>query len=373
MVSNFGPIVLQAVEKVADAEIILGDLPGGMKSLSDSCLVVDALGAKMRKELLEEFVQMQLVAYENLFSHGKQHFTLDTVDRRWAWFKRLLKHIDAKFASIFPPHWRLSLRLCLEFIERTKIHLVLMLSELESKDITDVHALLKALQSSIRFEQELGEKFNLLKELRQSKEAEEAAQKLLVQEQEMQQKLKRDDKLMYIPTDHNAINKEDETESGFLSLANSAICGGISGVFDKFLGPYVLLERQNLEDMLHKLSQDEDTTSEGVMGMDSSAGTYGNVYGSSTNMFVFIKNSIKRCTGLTTGQTFLSLSKEFKTCMQQYVKMLKSRCPPASTVTAQQVTYKIPPGGEIGNPTSITSICISHYTGLKDIFGDVFG
>ena len=319
-----------------------------MKSLSDSCLVVDALGAKMRKELLEEFVQMQLVAYENLFSYGKQHFTLDTVDRRWAWFKRLLKHIDAKFASIFPPHWRLPLRLCLEFIERTKIHLVLMLSELESKDVTDVHALLKALQSSIRFEQELGEKFNLLNELRQSKEAEEAAQKLLLQEQEMQQKLKRDDKLMYIPTDHDAINKEDETESGFLSLANSAICGGVSGVFDKFLGPYVLLERQNLEDMLQKLSQDEDTTSDGVMGMDSSAGTYGNVYGSSTNMFVFIKNSIKRCTGLTTGQTFLSLSKEFKTCMQQYVKMLKNRCPPVITVTAQQVTYKLPPGGEIG-------------------------
>lgn len=41
--------------------------------------------------------------------------------------------------------------------------------DLESKDITDVHALLKALQSSLRFEQELDEKFNLLHELKQSK------------------------------------------------------------------------------------------------------------------------------------------------------------------------------------------------------------
>ena len=43
-------------------------------------------------------------------------------------------------------------------------------------------------------------------------------------------------------------------------------------------------------------------------------------------MFVFIKNSIKRCTALTTGQTFFALTKEFKACMMQYVKMLSVRC-----------------------------------------------
>jgi hypothetical protein len=220
-----------------------------------------------------------------------------------------------------------------------------MLMEMDSKDNTDVHALLKALQSSLRFEQELGEKFNLLQELRQSKEAEENASKLLAHELEMKERLKRDDKLMYIPTDHNAINKEDESESGFLALANSAICGGITGIFDKFLGPYVLLERQNLEEMLQKLSQEEDTTSEEVGGGGSA---YGNVYGSSTNMFVFIKNSIKRCTGLTTGQTFLSLTKEFKGCMQQYMEMLRNRCPPPVN-TGGQVTYKLPPGAEVGS------------------------
>jgi hypothetical protein len=56
----------------------------------------------------------------------------------------------------------------------------------------------------------------------------------------------------------------DETESGFLKLAHDAIVGGISNVFDKFLGSYVLLERQNLEDLILKLSQEEDIASEGV-------------------------------------------------------------------------------------------------------------
>ena len=36
-------------------------LPGSMKAFSDSCLVVDSLGVAARRELLEEFVQQQLV------------------------------------------------------------------------------------------------------------------------------------------------------------------------------------------------------------------------------------------------------------------------------------------------------------------------
>eukprot|EP01038_Epipyxis_sp_PR26KG_P011126 gene11126-14933_t len=340
----------QLVENVADIDVI-SDLPGGgLKSLADSCLVVDALGGKVRKELLEEFVRMQLVSYENLFSMGKQHFPIEQVDRRWAWFKRQLKWLDSKFSTVFPAHWRVQLRFCLEFVERTKIHLITMLTDLDSRDSTDVHTLLKALQSALRFEVEMNEKFNVGELIRSCKESEEAKEKLKIMEAATHQKLKKDDKLMYVPTDHNAINEEDETESGFLALAHASIVGGISGVFDKFLGPYVLLERQNLEELLTRLSQEEDTTSEGVGmsggGYGSSAKTnFGNVYGSSSSMFVFIKNSIKRCTALTTGQTFLSLSKEFKACMQQYVELLRNRCPQGS---GNPPVYKIPPGGEVG-------------------------
>ena len=41
-----------------------------MKSLSDACLVVDALGPMARKDLLDEFVQLQLLPYEKIFSTG---------------------------------------------------------------------------------------------------------------------------------------------------------------------------------------------------------------------------------------------------------------------------------------------------------------
>jgi hypothetical protein len=74
-----------------------------------------------RKELLEEFVLLQLVPYDTLFGVGRTHCSLDQVDRRWSWFKRLLKYIDSKFGTIFPTHWRLPLRLCMEFTENTKV------------------------------------------------------------------------------------------------------------------------------------------------------------------------------------------------------------------------------------------------------------
>lgn len=336
------------VVSVADTDIIMSEMPGGMKSLSDATLVVDALGTKVRRELLEEFVQMQLIPYDNLFGAGKEHNSLEDVERRWAWFKRLLKWVDQKFGHIFPPHWRLPLRMCLEFTERSKLHLVQLLSEMESSDSMDVHALLKALQSTLRYEKEMSERFNV-KELLRQKESQELAEQARAKDRDMQQKLKKDGKLMYIPTDHSLADIDDENESGFLGLAYNAITGGISGVFDKFLGSYVLLERQNLEDMLQRLSQEEDTAegnAEGDSGFSGSKskGSFGNVYGSASSMFVFIKNSIKRCTALTTGQSFLSLSKEFKSSIQHYVEMMRNRCPPCS---GNPPVYRLATGGEI--------------------------
>jgi hypothetical protein len=59
----------------------------------------------------------------------------------------------------------------------------------------------------------------------------------------------------------------------------------------------------------------------GVSGVSSK----GNVYESSIQMFVFIKNSIRRCTTLTTGHTFLALSQEFRTSLKKYADSLRAK------------------------------------------------
>jgi len=314
----------QILETVADVSAVIGDLPGGMKHLSDSCLVVDALGAAARKELLEEFVQLQLEPYERLFGPDRPHFSLDQVDRRWAWFKRLLKMVDVKFQNVCPPHWRLPLRLCLEFTERTKEHIVQVLTVLESKDQMDVHALLKALQTTLKFEQEMASRFECPTPTLFPPPGIAAVTE---SQGEMERRLIYQDKLMYVPTNHEKEIGDDELEIKFLKNAQISIGAGMSGVFDKFMGSYVLLERQNLEELLQRLGQDEDSTGDGDQA-------FGNVYSSASSMFVFIKNSIKRCTALSNGLTFVALCKEFKTCMQQYSEMLRNRCPLPITVSA---------------------------------------
>lgn len=284
--------------------------------------------------------------YETLFGINQQHCSLDQVERRWAWFKRLLKYIEAKFGTIFPNHWRIPLRLCLEFIDRTKLHLIQLLGNMESSGTMDVNQLLKALQSSIRFEKEMTERFNIVSDLKKCLEAEEAkiSGKPVIKDLSYNQHNK-DEKLVLSSSTASATinlnpegNKEEELESTFLTASYTTLSGGLSGSFDKFLGSYVLLERQNLEEMLGRLSQEEDTTTD-----DSHA--IGHLYGSATNMFVFIKNNIKRCTALTTGQTFLSLSEEWRSCMQKYISMLKSRCPPE--LSSNPPVFRLPAGTEV--------------------------
>jgi len=355
----------QLVDSVAApaAREMIGEINGAVKAFSDSCLVVDSLGISARRELLDEFVQLQLVPYEKLFSQDQQHCSLEQVERRWAWFKRLLKSVDTKFSGICPTHWRLPLRLCLEFTERTKIHLVSLLTQLEATDSIDVHALLKALQSTLRFEQEMSARF--VADIPSADGERPAAASSAASSSQTTfyttkyhkaadaEKLKEEGQVMYIPTDHSAVNVDDVEESGFLRLAQEAISGdkgSSSSVFDRFLGSYVLLERQNLEDMLLRLSEEEDTADSA-----DSASKGNNVYGSSMSMFVFIKNSIKRCTAFSKGVTFLALSKELKTCMHQYVGLLHKRCPAAEKIPsvfpaggAATTFYPLPTGAEKG-------------------------
>ena len=115
----------------------------------------------------------------------------------------------------------------------------------------------------------------------------------------------------------------------------------ISCEFDRFLGPYVLVERQSLEDMVRRLSGEEDSTRVNESNSGSAP-----VYGSAMNMFAFIKGSIKRCTTITNGQTFLSLCKEFRTCLQQYCESLQSRSV-VPLMSGGVVTYKLTPGMEV--------------------------
>lgn len=89
------------------------------------------------------------------------------------------------------------------------------------------------------------------------------------------------------------------------------IVGVLSGVFEPFMGPYIAFERRNLDDLITAASRaagspDDDIDRDRKLP----------VFSTSVNIFVYIKNSIQRCTKFTTGQTFFDLHQEYKLCLR---------------------------------------------------------
>lgn len=256
-----------------------------ISSLNQAYLVVDALGEKCRKDLLERFSQIQLLPYTKLFQHGSKYAGLDCMDQRFAWFRFLLGLIDEKLHDIFPSKWQVPYHLFLEFSRRTKHHLEEILADEEKEDhdpTARIQFLLKTIQSVVAFESEITASF--------------------------------------ITRDRMDANKDVNTYE---------IPESIRDAFDPYLGTYVQLERQGLEQLMESAMSEEEAP---VMthvnqGAPLPLYTASEPYESSLKIFEYIKKSLQRCTNFSTGVTFLSLSKEFRACLQLYSQRLKFRSP----------------------------------------------
>ena len=260
-----------------------------IESLNQICLIVDALGADFRRDLMDRFSQIQLIPYEKFFKFGNGNplSTLDHLDRRCLWFKKLLITIDNRVSCIFPPNYRLPVHLFSEFVRRTKQHVGDLLDEMEKDDALDrnvhVATLLKALKGMLAFEAEMKASFSV-----------------------------------HLQSDADDDDDDEAGQGGPIEVHDS-----IAEAFDPYLGAYVQLERQNLETLMTGLVRDEES---GVVGEEGPQKPT-DAFVSSRKMFEYIKGSLKRCTQFSTGLTYLSLSKEFRVCLAHYANSLKCRCP----------------------------------------------
>lgn len=129
----------------------------------------------------------------------------------------------------------------------------------------------------------------------------------------------------------------------------------MSCIFDDFMGPYVILERRNLEAMIRSLASQDNavlaTTMAAYLSDPKGKETIAMHYESAPRMFEAIKGSMKRCIALTTGQPFVSLSMQYRNCIALYANALKARCPdPVQAVKGpgqSGLSYKIDPEVEM--------------------------
>jgi hypothetical protein len=250
------------------------------------------------------------------FARGGDASSLDQVERRFAWFRRVIREVEHRFSGTFPAKWKVPHRICLEFLAVTRSHLLAVLSS-GDPEVENVTLLLKALQKTLVFEKEMQVKFEGGADVVTSAIA------------------ALDERGQFVdPKSAAGIKRRHELERAAKKRADAAGDGGLgaaspeageshvpkisnllSSVYDPFMGPYISLERKNLEEMMTKYLEEEQVGQDGALP----------VYTSSVQMFGYFKGSIKRCTALTAGKTFFDLQKEFKASLSKYGSVLRGK------------------------------------------------
>ncbi|KAL7473685.1 hypothetical protein ACHAXS_014184 [Conticribra weissflogii] len=95
------------------------------------------------------------------------------------------------------------------------------------------------------------------------------------------------------------------------------LLGIASHTFDDHMSPYVALEERAMDEQLHTAQSDNTVDTRGERP----------VFVSSTNLFIYMKNSITRCTALTKEKTFYLLQRAFQKKLQSYASVLDKKIP----------------------------------------------
>jgi len=164
------------------------------------------------------------------------------------------------------------------------------------------------------------------------------------------------------------------------------LAGIASTTFDDHMSPYVALEERSMDEQLHAASLDNMVDTRGDRP----------VFVSSTNLFIYMKNSITRCTALTKEKTFFLLQRAFQKKLRSYASVLEKKLPPplsqnvakmalanihagsggagghSSSSHATTTVYRIPPGEEVTicHVIDTCEYCADTVEALEDLIRD---
>lgn len=165
------------------------------------------------------------------------------------------------------------------------------------------------------------------------------------------------------------------------SRALKPLIGIASGAYQSYMDPYIRLEEQSMDEQLAEAVEDRTVDTRGERP----------VFISSTNLFVYIKGSITRCTAMTNGNAFFLLYRAFKSSLKKYAQILDRKLPAPITNQGPNVggiviapfgakqessganaSYRIPPGEEVTvcHVISTCEYCADTMEALEDLVRD---
>lgn len=140
-----------------------GDTDGGAEAsaketvMAEACAIVDLLGAESMKKIRDRFIDQALATYALRFRRGTDDARLERTERRYVYLRSVLVHYDSLFRHVFPRHWCVPQELCVTFCLRTKEELDWELRE-AGRESMDVVVLMYVLQKTIDMERELSQR-----------------------------------------------------------------------------------------------------------------------------------------------------------------------------------------------------------------------
>ena len=178
-------------------------------------------------------------------------------------------------------------------------------------DANNATILLKALQKTIQFEKEVSAALQREYGTKFKDPAEAAANAKKKSPKKKSSKSASSEEASALTSDERVAPTEQEPVEPLLGVASSA--------FDNYMGPYIALEEQSMDEQLVEALEDRAVDTRGELP----------VFTTSTKLFIYIKGSITRCTALTKGNAFFLLYQAFQDSLQKYAQVLSSKLPPA--------------------------------------------
>ncbi|XP_005102675.1 vacuolar protein sorting-associated protein 53 homolog [Aplysia californica] len=282
--------------------------PSNQKQLHDACLVVDILDPKVKRDLLNWFVKLQLSEYVVLFAEDQDVAWLDKIDRRYAWIKRALVDFEEKFGHLFPPDWEVSERICVEFCHLTRKELAKVMQRRQME--LDVKLLLFAIQRTSNFETLIAKRFTGV--TMQKSQAQTSSNAVMNKLEDSTNPFEEPSTNPFEqPGSENSNVPEDNKAS---QEAVSPFAGIISQCFEAHLNIYIENQDRNLAELINRFQVDIQT--HGTPSMDGEENS--NVLPSCADLFVFYKKCMVQCSQLSTGQPLIDLTKTFQKYLKEY-------------------------------------------------------
>lgn len=271
---NVADLQRELLEQVCeDFEVTFakGEVAQRRGTLSEACLVVDALGDHARLRLINWYCNTQLREYRQVFRGSDEAGSLDNISRRYSWFNRMLKTYDTEHAAIFPAHWRVSEMLANAFCEGTqqdfKNILQVSMRRADSQSV-DVNLLLSCLQETLNFEHSLERRFG-----------------------------------------YESRSSIDTMTSG--TERTPGFGHAISEAFEPYMSLWIESQDKQLATLIPRYRQQPLRNPEEEFSAQS-------VATSSTELFHFYRLTLAQCAKLSTGTRLMELSKTFAKYLDQY-------------------------------------------------------